>query len=348
MQLASDFGIAGKATVDLNGQWIEIGTKHFVRTTVEMPPELDTATRNLFGDYGWDHERIRVYERDGHPYVNIEWVDHSRMTKIDNNIWAFAENALFYSRERLLFKRDKTGRGVSISLNGIIFDRLADKLPIVDEAQRESARKKIAKLRQIALASSPPVETIEGKVTHDLVSIRSIDPTIRRDIRYAGNDNFLGVPVYNAPVAMLQRPAAEALARAHQRLKKLGYGLLVHDGYRPWYVTKIFWDATPDEDKLFVADPAEGSRHNRGGAVDLSLYNLKTGKPVQMPGLYDETSERSYPNFVGGSSRERWHRDLLKQAMEAEGFAVYGYEWWHFDYNDWRRYPIQNRFLSEK
>jgi CubicO group peptidase (beta-lactamase class C family)/D-alanyl-D-alanine dipeptidase len=347
LTLFSDFGIAGKANVDPDGQWIELSTKRFVRAAVKPPVERGAAIRSLFGDYGWDHERIRVYERDGQPYVNIEWFDHSRMTKISDDVWAFPDNALLYARERLVFKRDKAGRGVSISLNGIIFNRLPDKLPIVDDAQRESARQKIAKLTKIALAASPPVEATSDKVAPDLVSIRSIDPTIKRDIRYAGNNNFLGVPVYNAPVAMLQRPAAEALGRAHRRLKKMGYGLLVHDGYRPWYVTKIFWDATPDEDKLFVADPAEGSRHNRGGAVDLSLYDLKTGKPVQMPGLYDETSERSYPNFVGGSSRERWHRDLLKQAMEAEGFSVYGYEWWHFDYEDWRRYPIQNRFLSE-
>ena len=97
-------------------------------------------------------------------------------------------------------------------------------------------------------------------------------------------------------------------------------GLLIHDAYRPWYVTKIFWDATPDDKKIFVADPSQGSRHNRGCAVDLSIYELATGKPIEMTGVYDEMSERSYPGYPGGTSLQRWHRELLRRIMENEGF----------------------------
>ena len=78
----------------------------------------------------------------------------------------------------------------------------------------------------------------------DLVELVKLDPTIRLDVRYATANNFLGTPVYTQARAFLQRPAAEALVRAHQALRARGYGLIVHDGYRPWYVTKIFWDAT--------------------------------------------------------------------------------------------------------
>jgi zinc D-Ala-D-Ala dipeptidase len=88
---------------------------------------------------------------------------------------------------------------------------------------------------------------------------------------------------------------AEAVLRAHRELKAQGYGLLIHDGNHPWYVTKIFWDATPDDKKIFVADPAEGSKHNRGCAVDLSLYDLKTGREVKMPSGYDEMTDRALP-----------------------------------------------------
>jgi serine beta-lactamase-like protein LACTB len=104
----------------------------------------------------------------------------------------------------------------------------------------------------------------------------------------------------------------------------------------------MFWDATPGKYHTFVADPLKGSRHNRGCAVDLTLYDRKTGKPVEMPGGYDEFSDRSYADYLGGTSRQRWHRDLLRRAMEAEGFAVYEAEWWHFDYRDWRHFPILN------
>ncbi len=140
----------------------------------------------------------------------------------------------------------------------------------------------------------------------------------------------------------MQRPAAEALLRANKKFKELGYGLLIHDAYRPWYVTKIFWEATPPEKRIFVADPSQGSRHNRGCAVDLSLYDLKTGTPIEMVGVYDEMSERSYPGYPGGTSLQRKHRELLRRVMEEEGFLVYSFEWWHFDYRDWKEYPILN------
>ena len=132
------------------------------------------------------------------------------------------------------------------------------------------------------------------------------------------------------------------VARVNQKLKPLGYGLLVFDGYRPWSVTKLFWDITSDENKKFVANPKKGSRHNRGCAVDLSLYDLKTGKEITMTGMYDEMTERSYPYYTGGTEEQRKMRDLLRTNMESEGFTVYEYEWWHFDYKDWKLYPIGN------
>jgi D-alanyl-D-alanine dipeptidase len=199
----------------------------------------------------------------------------------------------------------------------------------------------VAELRTQALAAPPPHEDASFRKP-DLVELAALDASIHLDIRYATANDFLGTPVYSQARAFLQRPAAEALVRVQQKLKRLGYGLLIHDGYRPWYVTKLFWDATPPEGKIFVADPAQGSRHNRGCAVDLTLYDLATGKPIEMPGTYDEMSPRSYPDYPGGTSLERWHRDLLRRGMESEGFTVYEAEWWHFDYKDWKEYPILN------
>jgi zinc D-Ala-D-Ala dipeptidase len=191
------------------------------------------------------------------------------------------------------------------------------------------------------LLAQPPVETGDFRPS-DLVEIVNLDPSIHLDIRYATANNFLGRPVYKEARAFLQRPAAEALLRANRRLRAEGYGLLVHDGYRPWSVTKVFWDATPPDKKEFVADPAQGSRHNRGCAVDLTMYDLQTGKAVEMPSGYDEMSPRAYPDYTGGSKDQRRMRDLLRSAMEAEGFAVFKVEWWHFDYQDWQRYRIEN------
>ena len=153
----------------------------------------------------------------------------------------------------------------------------------------------------------------------DLVELISLDPTLRLDIRYATANNLVGRPVYNEARAFLLRPAAEALLRAHQSLEKHGYGLLIFDGYRPWSVTKIFWDVTPPEKRQFVANPAQGSKHNHGCAVDLTLYDLKTGNEVAMPGVYDEMTERSYPTYGGGTVEQRTARDLLRKTMERAG-----------------------------
>jgi D-alanyl-D-alanine dipeptidase len=199
----------------------------------------------------------------------------------------------------------------------------------------------LKEIRSQALAASPPEEKGSFRKS-DLVELAKLDPTIRLDIRYATTNDFLGSPVYTQARAFLQRPAAEALVRALHHLQPYGYGLLIHDGYRPWYVTKMFWEATPADGKIFVADPAQGSRHNRGCAVDLTLYDLKTDEPVEMTGLYDEMSPRSFPDYPGGTSLQRWHRDLLRWAMESEDFTVYEYEWWHFDYKEWREYAIGN------
>jgi D-alanyl-D-alanine dipeptidase len=203
-----------------------------------------------------------------------------------------------------------------------------------------------AAVRKAALAATPPVEP-KPKRPADLVDLTTIDPRIKLDIRYATSNNFMGFPLYERAAAYLQRPAAEALGRAQKTLAVQGYGLLIHDGYRPWFVTKMFWDATPPEDHVFVADPAQGSRHNRGCAVDLTLYDLKTGKPVEMTGRYDEMSTRSYADFVGGTTRQRALRATLRAAMEAQGFTVYPQEWWHFDYKDWASYGIGTVTFSE-
>ncbi len=203
-----------------------------------------------------------------------------------------------------------------------------------------SPLKPVDELRREALQAQPPVE--HGKRKPDLVEVVKLDPGIKLDIRYASTNNFMSTPFYTQARAFLQRPVAEALARADRELRGHGYGVLIHDAYRPWYVTKMFWDATPDDKKKFVADPAKGSNHNRGCAVDASLYDRKTGQEVEMPSGYDEMSERAYPDYAGGAADERTRRDLLRRVMEANGFTVYEYEWWHFDYRGCTDWPIMN------
>jgi len=191
---------------------------------------------------------------------------------------------------------------------------------------------------QVFAQDAPPKEA--SKREADLVELTQLDKTIKLDVRYARSDNFVGRAVYTEARAFLQKPAAEALLKVHRKLKKQNLGLMIFDGYRPWSVTKIFWDVTPEDKRKFVANPKTGSRHNRGCAVDLSMFDLKTGKLVEMPSDFDDFTDKASPKYTGGTAEQTKNRDTLRAAMEAEGFTVNDNEWWHFDYKDWKDYAI--------
>jgi CubicO group peptidase (beta-lactamase class C family)/D-alanyl-D-alanine dipeptidase len=294
----------------------------------------------LIGEYGWDYDVLYLREKNGKLNALIEWFFEYPLRRVSRDVYRFPDWGL-YESEQIVFRRDSKGKATVAVAGSVPFKRRALAGDNDAVSFRITPVKPVEELRTEALAASPPEETGDFRTT-DLVELRSLDSTIAYDIRYATSNNFMGAPFYTSAHAFMQRPAAEAVVRAARRLRPLGYGLLVHDSYRPWYVTKMFWDGTPVDKHLFVANPADGSRHNRGCAVDITLYSLKTGKPIRMTGGYDEMSDRSYPLYPGGTSLQRWHRDLLRHAMEAEGFNVYEAEWWHFDYQDWRRYRIQN------
>ncbi len=182
----------------------------------------------------------------------------------------------------------------------------------------------------------------------DLVELIALDPTIKLDIRYATADNFTGKILYDQPRAFLVRAAAEALVRAHKRAQADGFGLTIFDGYRPWAITKTLWDATPPGPKRnYVANPKQGSRHNRGCAVDLSLHDRATGAHVEMPSGYDEFSERAHRDFMDAPAAAIANRMRLATYMEAEGFRGMSNEWWHFDFIGWEAFPILDTPFAE-
>jgi D-alanyl-D-alanine dipeptidase len=302
-----------------------------------VPPERWNA---LIGEYGPDRQIVYVLEKEGRLWVLSQQKDYCAASEIKNHRFKFPPGGCRAGQD-LEFKRGSNGQAVAMKLNGVTLPRRRIGPEGGATQLRIQPLRPVAGLLNEALAARPPAES--GNFSPpDLVELNTLEPGIKLEIRYATTNNFLGSVFYSQPRAFLQRPAAEALARVHRKLAQQGFGLLVFDAYRPWYVTKVFWEATPPDKRIFVADPAKGSRHNRGCAVDLTLYVLSTGKAVDMGGTYDETTDRSYPFYPGGTSLQRWHRQLLREAMEAEGFAVYEAEWWHFDYRDWRQYPIAN------
>ncbi|HSQ76976.1 MAG TPA: M15 family metallopeptidase [Bacteroidota bacterium] len=191
-----------------------------------------------------------------------------------------------------------------------------------------------------ALAAVLTAQVRDIAAARTLVELVTLDSTIRLDVKYATHDNFMGRPMYAQARVFLQRPAAEAVVRAHCSLAAKGFGLLVFDGYRPWAVTKKFWDETPPVQRKFVGNPRKGSKHNRGCAVDLTLFDLTTGQEVSMPSRYDDFSDKASSSYQGGTPEQRTRRALLRAVMEREGFRVEPSEWWHFDYKDWRNYPL--------
>ena len=309
------------------------------RVETPRPAPCPAKWEGLIGEYGPNHNVLFILEKDGVLHALIEWVFLYPLEEVSESVYKFPDYGLYHG-DRLTFKRDAAGRCTEIIAASVPFKRRP--LPRAGETFQIAPTRPLAELLKVAKTAKPPEEKGPLMRKADLVDLTALDKTIKLDIRYAGTNNFLGSPFYGSAKAFMQKPAAEALARVHKQLEKQGYGLLIHDAYRPWFVTKTFWDATPPEFHHFVADPLKGSRHNRGCAVDLTLYDLKTGKAVAMVGGYDEFSDRSYPDYIGGTSRQRWHQELLRRAMEAEGFDVYEAEWWHFDFRDWRHYPIGN------
>ncbi|MDQ6787719.1 MAG: serine hydrolase [Acidobacteriota bacterium] len=334
------FAFGTRVVPNAEGNSITVGNETFKRIPTGKPAPVPDKWRALVGEYGPDYDTLYIFERDGKLWTLIEQFEFDPLEQVSENVFKFPNRGL-YDGEQLVFTRDASGRATQVVAAGVAFKRR--QVGPEEGAQQLHIQplRPVNELLKEALSAQPPKETGDFRPT-DLVELTKLDPTIKLEIRYATTENFAGTVFYSQARAFMQRPAAEAVVRVNRKLREQGYGLLVHDAYRPWYVTKVFWDAMPDDKKIFVADPSQGSRHNRGAAVDLTLYDLKTGNPVEMVSTYDETTDRAYPDYPGGTDLQHWHRKLLRDAMESEGFTVYEAEWWHFDYQDWREFRIGN------
>jgi len=175
---------------------------------------------------------------------------------------------------------------------------------------------------------------------NELIEIKKAIPSVVLDIRYATKNNFMKEVMYNQPKAFARKPVVEQLKKIQAILNKKGYGLKIFDAYRPYAITVAFWERASD--KNFVANPAKGSKHNRGVAVDLTIIDLKTGKDVQMPTPYDSFEAAAAPHYNKLPAQVIKNRDFLIDTMQANGFKVIYNEWWHFDFNGWQNYNLMD------
>jgi D-alanyl-D-alanine dipeptidase len=177
----------------------------------------------------------------------------------------------------------------------------------------------------------------------DLVNIRSVDSTIVLDIRYATANNFTHQVLYPAAICMLRRAAAESLHAVQQDLQKKKLGLKVFDGYRPLSVQKKMWALVPDD--RYVANPANGSRHNRGAAVDLTIVD-SLGSELEMPTPFDDFTEKAHRDYLQLPEKAIEDRALLEEVMKRHGFIPLSTEWWHFDFEGWKKFSIMDEPLK--
>ena len=242
------------------------------------------------------------------------------------------EGPLLSAEAAVHFERDTDGNGIVCKIGGKRFAR--DFFPgEANKVMRIEGNADYQSLKDAAMRAAMPAKLQRGQAGR-LVRIRSSVPNAKFDLRYADSNNIFGVSLFDATEAFAEAETVSALKKAADKLAARGYGLLVWEGYRPWYVSKLASDLLPKEKKGMLPLPDKGEDRNTGRTVDVSLYDLSTGEAVNMISDFDEVSVRQFPGFTGGTKRQRNLRDMLAAVMKECGFTQGKEEWWHFTLGD--------------
>ena len=311
-----------------------------------QPAACQLDEKYLLGLYTGNGEQLLVREQNGTLSILYRYLPADKDFQKSNVFplvkehydayQIFEAGALTNAEGTVNFERDKAGHGISCNVGGNRYTRSFFG-PEKGDYFKVKPTKTWEELHKVAEAAVMPAQTAPKAA--ELVNLAAM-PGLKFDLRYATGNNCFSAPLYIAPAAYLDKNAAEALGRVQHKLADYGYGLLVWDAYRPWKVSKLAYEALPENYKTLLPAPEKGFSHNTGNAVDVSLYDLKTGEPVQMISDFDEPSPRQYSSFAGGTTLERWERDLLQQVMTTEGFTTIETEWWHFDYDSKNNYQM--------
>ncbi|KAA3610417.1 MAG: peptidase M15 [Calditrichaeota bacterium] len=200
------------------------------------------------------------------------------------------------------------------------------------------------KIRLLIITSIILSQNVFTQVDKSIVEVTKINPNIILDIRYATENNFLKEIVYPEARCFMRYKAAVKLDSIQKELETIGLGLKIFDGYRPLSVQKKMWEVYPDD--RYVANPKNGSRHNRGAAVDLTLVD-SLGNDLKMPTDYDSFSEKAHHSFISPDKEIMRNRWILKTIMQKYGFKTLKTEWWHYDLIGWQEYEIMDVSFDE-
>ncbi|WP_281697545.1 M15 family metallopeptidase [Acidaminococcus massiliensis] len=314
------------------------------------PEELNREVAALVGFYQGNGEQVAVRENKGKLQLLYRFLPNDR-DYTGSNVYTLVKNHYdnYDLREvgpntdagsTIRFDRDKNGLGISLNLGQKSYTRKftggENGKPI-----RVTPAQPLEELRKEAAAAALP--SLPYDRTADLVDLSQTVPGLQLDLRYTTENNLFGAPLVLSRKALLDRNAAQALARVQAGLKPYGYGLVVWEAYRSWQDFKLATLALGKDHAAMLPKAEEGYSHNSGRSIDVSLYDLETGEPAAMISDFDEPSPAQYAQFAGGTQKQRYLRDLLRQQMTLQGFTASDMEWWHFDYDAGNRYQVLNQ-----
>lgn len=190
------------------------------------------------------------------------------------------------------------------------------------------------------------MKTVVPKSGKAMVDISKNIGAIVFELRYADSNNFTHQQLYPAiTTTYLRKDAAMALAAVQKELSTKNLGLKIFDAYRPYSVTERMWELVKDE--RYAADPAKGSGHNRGIAVDLTIIDLKTKLELNMGTGFDNFTDSAHHNFKALPAAILQNRLLLKNLMEKHGFIALATEWWHYSLPNAKDYELLDLSFGE-
>jgi len=181
----------------------------------------------------------------------------------------------------------------------------------------------------------------------DMIELKQLVANIKYDLAYAQKSNFTKHRLYPKRLksTYLRKEPALALSKIAEELANIGLGIVVWDAYRPYSVTERFWKLIHDE--RYVANPTKGSGHNRGIAIDMTLYDLSSGTLIDMPTGFDDFSENAHHGYQNISEIKIKNREILKEVMEKNGFIRFETEWWHYSWPSPSKYDVLNIPFSQ-
>ncbi len=303
-----------------------------------VPKELNSLLGLYYGNASVfllreENGNLQIVYRTDPEDKDFSYANIFPLRKVHFDSYSMNEEGPLLSAETAVhFERDTDGNGIVCKIGGKRFAR--DFFPGEgNKVIRIERNADYQSIKDAAVRAAMPAKLNHGQRGR-LVRIRSAVPNAKFDLRYAGSNNIFGVSLFETTEAFAEAETASALKKASDKLATEGFGLLVWEGYRPWYVSKLASDLLPKEKKGMLPLPENGEDRNTGRTVDVSLYNLLTGESVNMISDFDEVSVRQFPGFTGGTKRQRYLRDLLAAVMKECGFTQGKEEWWHFTFGD--------------